>query len=122
MPNLSKEEILMKFNSMGAKLINPKYLHISLIKKNIDNGKNIKTMPVEDIDFKLINIKKHIISNKPNLANKEIAYCSELPFGILTFDSYVDIEKMYIISSNVKIIEYKLLCINTLSLSYFFKN
>ena len=122
MPNLSKEEILMKFNSMGAKLINPKYLHISLIKKNIDNGKNIKTMPVEDIDFKLINTKKHIISNKPNLANKEIAYCFELPFGILTFDSYVDIEKMYIISSNVKIIEYKLLCINTLSLSYFFKN
>ena len=120
MANLSKEEILMKFNSMGAKLINPKYLHISLIKKNIDNGKNIKTMPVEDTDFKLINIKKHIISNKPNLANKEITYCFELPFGILTFDSYVDIEKMYIISSNVKIIEYKLLCINTLSLSYFF--
>ena len=35
MPNLSKEEILMKFNSMDAKLINARYRHrhISLIKK-----------------------------------------------------------------------------------------
>ena len=34
-PNLSKEEILMKFNSMDAKLINARYRHrhISLIKK-----------------------------------------------------------------------------------------
>ena len=33
------------------------------------------------------------MSNKPNLANKEITYCFELPFGILTFNGYVDIEK-----------------------------
>ena len=91
----------MKFNSMDVKLINAKYLHISLIKKYIDNGENIKTIPIEDIDFKLIDIKKHIISNKPNLVTKEIAYCFELPFGILTFNSYVDVEKMCIISSDV---------------------
>ena len=54
------------------------------------------------------------MSNKPNLANKEITYCFELPFGILTFNSYVDIEKTCIISSDVKINGYKLLCINTL--------
>ena len=33
MPDLSKEGILIKFNSMGVKLINAKYLYISLIKK-----------------------------------------------------------------------------------------
>ena len=33
------------------------------------------------------------MSNKPNLANKEITYCFELPFGILTFNDFVDIEK-----------------------------
>ena len=82
MPNLSKEEILMKFNNMGVKLINTRYKHISFIKKNIDNGKNIKTIPVEDIDVKSINVKKYIILNKPNFVNKEIAYCFELPFGI----------------------------------------
>ena len=82
MPNLSKEEILMKFNSMSVKLINTRYKHISLIKKHTDNGKNIKTIPVEDIDVKSINVKKYIILNKPNFVNKEIAYCFELPFGI----------------------------------------
>ena len=56
---------------MGAKLIDARYRHIFLIKKNIDNGKNIKAIPIEDIDFKLINIKKYIISNKPNLVNKD---------------------------------------------------
>ena len=84
-------------------------------KKNIGNRKNVKTIPIKDIDFKLINIEKYIISNKPNLVNKEITYCFELPFGILTFNGYVDIEKMYIISSDVEINECELLCINTLS-------
>ena len=78
-------------------------------------------MPIEDIDFKLINLKKYIISNKPNLLNKKIAYYFELPFGILTSNSYVDIEIMCIISSDVKINEYKLFLINTLSFSYSFK-
>ena len=108
MPNLSKEKILMKFDSLGAKLINARYQHISLIKNNIDNGENIKTILIEDIDFKLINIKKYIIFNKPDLVNKEVAYCFELPFEILTFNSHVDVEKMYIISSDVKISQYKL--------------
>ena len=111
----------MKFNSIGVKLKKERYDHISLIKKDIDNGKNIKIKPIENIDFKLINVKKYIILNKPNLVNKAIAYCFKLPFGILTFNSYVDIEKMCIISSDIKINEYKLLCINILSLSYSFK-
>ena len=110
----------MKFNGMGVKLINARYQHISLIKKNIDKGKNIKTIPIEDIDFKSVNLKKYVILNKPNLIDKEIAYCLGLPFGILTFNCYVDSEKIYIICFDVKINSYKLLCINTLSLSYSF--
>ena len=31
----------MKINSMGVKLINARYQHISLIKKIIDNGKSM---------------------------------------------------------------------------------
>ena len=89
--------------------------------KNIDNSKHIKTIPIEEIDFKSIHVKKYIVLNKPNVVNKKIVYCFELPFGIVTFNSYVDIEKMRIVSTGLKINEYKLLCINTLSLSYFFK-
>ena len=43
--------------------------------KEIDNWGNIKTIPTEDIESKSINIKKYIMSNEPNLINKEIAYC-----------------------------------------------
>ena len=56
---------------MGAKLIDARYSHVFLIKNNIDHGENVTTIPIEDIDFKLINTKKYIISNKPNLVNKD---------------------------------------------------
>ena len=46
-----------------------------------------------------------------NLKNKCIVYCPDLPFGILSFCSCVDIEAMIIISSEVEIIEYKLLVV-----------
>ena len=49
-------------------------------------------IPIEDIDFTSINIKKYIIWNKPDIVNKVIAYCFELPFRTLTFNNYVDIE------------------------------
>ena len=62
MSNLSKEEILMKFNSMGGKLIMGK-----ILKKN-------QSITIEDIYFKLINVKKYIVLSKSNLVNKEIAY------------------------------------------------
>ena len=55
MPNLSKEEILMKFNSMDAKLINARYRHrhISLIKKkkNIGNRKILKQYLLNTLIF-----------------------------------------------------------------------
>ena len=41
----------MKFNCIGVKLKNERYDHISLIKKDIDNGKNIKIKPIKKIDL-----------------------------------------------------------------------
>ena len=91
--NLSKEGILMKFSSMGAKLINVRYYHISLIKKNTDNGKILKQYLLKTLFLK--GTEKYIVSNKRNLVNKKIDFHPELPFAI--FNSYVDIEKMFII-------------------------
>ena len=44
-----------------------------------------------------------------NLKNKQRAFCSNLPFGILSFSSYVDIKSMNIISSNVRTTGYQFL-------------
>ena len=41
--------MLMKLNSMSTKLINVRNSHISLSKKNMVNGKNIKSISIEDI-------------------------------------------------------------------------
>ena len=38
-----------------------------------------------------------------------MAYCPELPFGILSFSSYVDIKTMNVISYDVEMNEYELL-------------
>ena len=52
MPNLSKEEILMKLNSMGVKLINATYQHISLIKKKmLIMGKILKQYLLKTLIF-----------------------------------------------------------------------
>ena len=62
------------------------------MKNYINNGKNLNKKPLN------LSIK-----------NKQIAFCSNLPFWILSFSSYVDIESMNIISSDVDTNEYKLL-------------
>ena len=49
-----------------------------------------------------------------SIQNKETAFGSELPFGILSFNSYLDIESMNVISSRVEINEYKLWNIESL--------
>ena len=38
-----------------------------------------------------------------------MTYCSKLPFGILSYSSYIDLEKMKLVSSIVEKNEYKLL-------------
>ena len=51
----------------------------------INKGKNLKTKPIE-------------LSNK----NKCMAYCSELLSGILSYFSYIDLEKMKVVFPVVK--------------------
>ena len=58
----------------------------------IDKGKNFK---INSID----------LSNK----NQCTAYCSKLTFGILCYSSYIDFEKMKIVSSILEKNGYKLL-------------
>ena len=65
------------------------------------------------------------LNKKPidlSIKNKQIAFCSNLPFGIISFSGYIDIKTMSIISSDVQTNEYKLLrtkskqIVNTLKL------
>ena len=65
---------------------------ILYMKNNINNGENLRKKPID------LSIK-----------NKQITFCLNLPFGILSSSSYVDIESMNIISSNVNMNEYELL-------------
>ena len=93
---ISKIEIEIKSNKLSndfnIKLIEGTNGTISYIKDYINNKENLTIDPIDS-----------------SLKNKCIAYCPELPFGILSFSSYVDIEAMNIISSDVEINEYKLL-------------
>ena len=102
---MSNQTTELKFNelsnTMSIKLINGLGLYISLIKKNIDNGKNLKKKTVDS-----------------SIQNKEIAFCSDLPVRILSFNSYLAIKSMNIISSIVEINEYKLLNIRSLDFMY----
>ena len=56
----------------------------------IANGKNLKVKPI-DLSFN----------------NKQIAYCPQLSYGIIYFNSFVNIETMNIISSDVEVNEYE---------------
>ena len=51
----------------------------------INKGENLKTKPID-------------LTNK----NKCMAYCSKLHFGIRSYFSYIDLEKMKIVSSIIK--------------------
>ena len=58
----------------------------------IFNGKNLKIKPIDS-----------------NFNNKQIAYCPDLPFGIISFNSFFNIETINIISSDVEVNEYELI-------------
>ena len=78
MSNPIIKEREMKFNKFSNdQNIKGTKNKISYMKKYINNGEYLKTKPIDS-----------------NLKNKCIAYCPELPFGILCFSSYVDIEAM----------------------------
>ena len=96
MSNLPTKETKANFNKLSN------YLNIKLIKGNrsfifymkdyINNEESLNKRPID------LSIK-----------NKQVAFSSNLPFGILSFSSYVDIETMNIIFSDLDMNEYKLL-------------
>ena len=96
MSNPTIKEREMKFNilsnDLNIKLIKRTRNSIFYMKEYINNRENLT--------IKLID---------SNLKNKCIDYCPELPFGISSFSSYVDIRAINIISSDVEKNEYKLL-------------
>ena len=69
---------------MNIKLIKGDRNFILYMKDYINNGKNLNEKPID------LSIK-----------NNQIAFCSNSPFGIPYFSSYVDIKTMNIISSDV---------------------
>ena len=72
-------------NNSDIRLLKGSKKSIPNIAAYISNGKNLKIKP-NDSSFK----------------NKRIAYCTELPFGIISSSNYVNIETMNIISSDVE--------------------
>ena len=64
-------------NSLNVKLIKGDRKNIQYLVDYINKGENLIKKPID-------------LSNK----NKCMAYCSELPFGILSYSSYIDLEKM----------------------------
>ena len=85
-PSIKEREI--EFNKLCIYPIK----HILYMIDYIPNGKNLKIKPIDS-----------------NFNNKQIAYCSELPFGTISFDSFVNIETMKIIFSDIEVIEYELI-------------
>ena len=81
--NLLIKEWKMQFNKLSndlnIKLIKGTKKCILYMKDHINNGKNLREKPVD-----------------LSLKSKEIAFCPELPLGILSFSNYVDIEVMMI--------------------------
>ena len=80
-----------KLDVLSKKLKNWLALYISLIKNNIDNGKNLKIKFVDS-----------------NIKSEEKAFCSDLPPAMLSLNAYLDIQSVESICSDVKINEYKL--------------
>ena len=88
---MSRQTIEIKFDVLSKKLKNWLALYISLIKNNIDNGKNLKIKFVDS-----------------NIKSEEIAFCSDLPPAMLSLNAYLDIQSVKSICFDVEINEYKL--------------
>ena len=81
MSSLTIKEIKNNFsklsNSLNIKLIKGDKKNIQYMVDYINKGENLIKRPID-------------LSNK----NKCMAYCSDLPFGILSYSSYTDLQKM----------------------------
>ena len=90
MSNLTIKEREMEFDKLCIYPIKGVAKHILYTAEYIANGKNFKIKPIDS-----------------SFNNKQIAYCPQLSYGIISFDSFVDIETMNIISSDVEVNKYE---------------
>ena len=91
MSNLSIKEREMEFNKLCIYPIKGVAKHILCMTEHISNGNNFKIKPIDS-----------------NFDKKQIAYCPDLPFGIISFNSFVNIKTMNIIFSDVEVNDYEL--------------
>ena len=70
-----------------------------------------------------INKGKNLRTKNTGSGNKSkcMAYCGELPFGILSYCRYTDLEKMKVVSCNIEKHEYRLLGTKSKKIGYCFK-
>ena len=89
---VSKPTIKDEFDKLSNNLIKEYVKDIRYMVDYINKGKKLRERSVD-----------------PDIRDKFIAYCDELPFGILSYSSYIVLKKMKIDSSVIFDDEYKLL-------------
>ena len=89
---VSKPTIKDEFDKLSNNLIKEYVKDIRYMVDYINKGKKLRERSVD-----------------PDIRDKFIAYCDELPFGILSYSSYIVLKKMKIVSSVIFDDEYKLL-------------
>ena len=80
----------MEFNKLCIYPIKGIAKYILYMSEYIANGKNLKAKPLDSSFIK-----------------KQVAYCPQLFCGIVSFNSFVNIETMKIISSDIEVNEYR---------------
>ena len=92
MSNLTIKEREMKFNKLCIYPTKGIAKHILYMTEYIANGENLKVKPLDS-----------------SFNNKQTAYYSQLSHGIISFISFVNIEMMNIISSDVEVNDHELI-------------
>ena len=110
MSNLTIKQRELEFDKLCIYPIKGKSLFYIAV--YIANGKSLQVKPIDS-----------------SFNNEQIAYCLQLSYGIISFNSFINIETMSILSSDVEVNEYKLIGTNSdelvnaleqLGLPYFF--
>ena len=81
-----------EFSNGSANLVQSHSKDINYVVNQINRGEKFRETPIDS-----------------NIKNKFIAYCYELPYRMLDESSYIDLNKMKIVSSMVDLSEYKFL-------------
>ena len=99
MSSSSMKEREMELNELFIYPIKGIAKHILYMAEYIANGKNLKGKPI-DASFN----------------DKQIVYCPQLSYGIISFNSFVNIKTMNITSSDIEVNEYELIGANSFDL------